>query len=136
MFTGKRLVHLAMVLFGVTIISFLLSTIAPVDPAEALALRVTRNPSPEKIEEIRKNMGLDLPLYRQYLRWLGDCLRGDLGTSLLTRNPVGADIARKLPETMKLVGFALWWIVFSVFPVSVIAAVRRDGLFDQPERAE
>jgi ABC-type dipeptide/oligopeptide/nickel transport system permease component len=135
MFSKNRLVHLVVVLFGVTIISFFLSAIAPVDSAEALALRITRNPSPEKIEEIREALGLHLPLYRQYLRWLGNCLRGNLGTSLLTKNPVSADIAQKLPETMKLVGLALLWIVLSVFPLSIIAALRKDGLFDQLVRA-
>jgi ABC-type dipeptide/oligopeptide/nickel transport system permease component len=131
MFTVKRLVHLFIVLFGVTFISFLLSKISPVDPAEAFALRVTRNPSPEIIEEIRVDMGLHLPVYQQYIRWLGNCLRGDLGISLMTKNPVSADIARKLPETLKLVGMALMWIVVSSVPASLVSSVRKNSFFDR-----
>jgi ABC-type dipeptide/oligopeptide/nickel transport system permease component len=54
-----------------------------------------------------------------------------LGTSLLTKNPVSADIARKLPETMKLVGMALLWIVVSFVPVSLVSAVRKNSFFDR-----
>jgi ABC-type dipeptide/oligopeptide/nickel transport system permease component len=127
----RRLPGFIIVLFGVTFISFLLSKISPVDPAEAFALRITQNPSPEIIKEIRVNMGLHLPVYQQYIRWLGDCLRGDLGISLLTKNPVSDDIAKKLPETLKLVGMALVWIVISFVPVSLVSAVRKNSLFDR-----
>jgi ABC-type dipeptide/oligopeptide/nickel transport system permease component len=119
------------VLFGVTFISFLLSRISPVDPAAAFALRITRNPSPEIIEETRVNMGLHLPLHQQYIRWLGNCLRGDFGISLLTKNQVSADIVRKLPETLKLVGMALLWIVVSFVPASLVSAVRKNSFFDR-----
>jgi ABC-type dipeptide/oligopeptide/nickel transport system permease component len=130
----KRIPSLFIVLFGVTVISFALSNMSQVDPAEALAYRVMRNPSAEMIEKIRADMGLNLPVYRQYLHWLGNCLRGDLGTSLLTKNPVASDLADKLPETLKLVGMALVWIVLSFIPVSLVSAVRKNGFFDHAVR--
>lgn len=126
----KRLIGLVIVLFGVTVLSFFLSNISTVDPAEALALRITRNPTSEKIEEIRREMGLNLPLYQQYFHWVGNCLKGDLGISLLTKNPVSHDIAQKLPATMQLVGMSLLWVVISFIPISVISAVRKNSLFD------
>jgi ABC-type dipeptide/oligopeptide/nickel transport system permease component len=130
----RRIPSLFVVLLGVTVISFALSNISRIDPAEALAYRVMRNPSPEMIEEIRADMGLHLPVYRQYIHWLGNCLRGDLGTSLLTKNPVASDLADKLPETLKLVGMALVWIVLSFIPVSLVSAVRKNGFFDHTVR--
>jgi ABC-type dipeptide/oligopeptide/nickel transport system permease component len=126
---------LFIVLLGVTVISFALSNISQTDPAEALALRIVRNPTPEMVEELRVEMGLNLPVHEQYVHWLGKCLRGDLGVSLLTGNPVSSDLAIKLPETSKLVGLALLWIVISFIPVSLIAAVRKNGFFDHAVRS-
>ncbi len=126
----KRLTNLIVVLFGVTVLSFLLSNISPVDPAEAYARRILKSPAPQKIEEIRLKMGLDLPLYQQYINWIGRCLRGDLGSSLLTKNPVNYDIAQKLPATMQLVAIALFWILISFIPIGIISAVRKNSLFD------
>lgn len=120
---GNRLTHLIIVLFGVTILSFFLSNISKVDPASAYASRVLQNPSAEQIEEIRVRMGLNLPICRQYINWVGNCLKGDLGTSLLTKNPVSYDIGRKLPQTMGLVAMALLWTLISFIPISVIATV-------------
>ena len=127
----KRLIGLVIVLFGVTVLSFLLANISTVDPAEALAHRIIRNPTAEKIEEIRTEMGLNLPLYQQYIHWIGNCLKGDLGMSLLTKNQVSYDIAQKLPATMQLVGMSLLWIVITFIPLSVISAVRKNSFFDQ-----
>ncbi len=129
-YLGKRLANLVIVLFGVTVLSFLLANISAVDPAEALALRIMRNPAPEQIEAFRQEMGLNLPLHQQYIHWLGNVLKGDLGTSLLTKNPVSYDIAQKLPATAKLVALALFWILITFIPVSVMAAVRKNTLFD------
>lgn len=129
-FIRKRLPGLIIVLIGVTVLSFLLSTISPVDPAEAFARRSMLNPSQEKIEEIRSEMGLNLPVYQQYFNWVIQCVKGDLGISLLTRNPVSADIANKLPETMKLVGMAMIWITVITIPISMMCARRQNSFFD------
>ncbi len=126
----KRFLNLLLVLIGVTLLSFLLSNLSSVDSAEAFARRSLMNPSPEQIEEIRREMGLDRPLYQQYFKWIGDSLRGELGISFLTRNPVSLDIARKLPVTMQLVGLAFLWIVLVSIPVSVVSAVKKNSVFD------
>lgn len=133
-FVRRRLPGMAVVLVGVTLLSFFLSMISPVDPAESFARRSIMNPTPDKIEEIRKEMGVNLPLHQQYLNWVGKCLRGDLGISLLTKHAVSADIESKLPETMKLVGMAMFWIAMLAIPVSVISAIKKDSFFDHMVR--
>ncbi|MGF9915001.1 ABC transporter permease [Paenibacillus ehimensis] len=130
----KRLIGLLVVLTGVTILSFLLSSFTSVDPAEALARRSLLNPTPEQIEELRWKMGLHLPIHQQYFHWLGNVVKGDLGISLLTKNAVSSDIAQKLPETLKLAGMALVWIISLTLPISVISAVRQNRLFDHVVR--
>ena len=101
----KRAVMVIVVLFGVSILSFILSAISPVDPAEAFARRtLLGGVTPEKIAEIRIQMGTDQPMPAQYLRWLRGIIRGDFGISLMSRKPVAADIAAYLPLTLKLSG--------------------------------
>lgn len=127
---GKRLFGLVIVLFGVTALSFLLANVSSVDPAEALAFRMARNPTPEQIDAIRREMGLHLPLHRQYFHWLGKVLKGDLGASPMTKNPVVSDLARKLPATLRLVGLSLLWLTISFIPIGIAAAMGKNGWFD------
>lgn len=130
----RRLTGLAVVLFGVTLLSFLLASISPVDPAEAYALRVTQQPTPEQIAAIRVELGLHLPLHQQYFRWVGNLLQGDLGISYLTKKPVLSDIAEKLPVTLQLVGLALVWVALVTVPIGILTALKPGTLFDQAVR--
>lgn len=75
-------------------------------------------------------MGLHFPAYQQYIRWIGACLKGDPGISLMTKNPDSYDIAHKMPATMQLVGMVLLWTVIAFIPISAIAAVRKNSLFN------
>ena len=126
----NRLIGLIIVLIGVTMLSFIFSNISNVDPAEALARRNMLNLTSEQIEEIREEMGLNLPIHKQYLNWVGQCIKGNLGISLLTRNPVSIDIAEKMPATLLLVGMAFLWIILMTFPISILSAIRKDSFFD------
>ncbi|MDQ0166516.1 ABC transporter permease [Bacillus horti] len=126
----SRLIGLILVLFGVTILSFLLSNLSSIDQAEAYARNTFLHPTPEQIEEIRVEMGFHLPLHQQYFNWLSNSLQGDLGTSVLTRNQVTEDIAQKLPATMLLVGMALLWIILLSIPIGLICALKKDSFFD------
>ncbi len=130
----NRLFSLIIVLIGVTMLSFIFSNISSVDPAEALARRSMLSPTPGQIEEIRKEMGLNLPIYQQYLNWLWGALRGELGISLLTRNPVAADLAEKLPATFLIVGLASLWIIIITVPFSILSALKKDSFFDHALR--
>ncbi|GAB2559817.1 ABC transporter permease [Gracilibacillus alcaliphilus] len=126
----KRCRALIITLFGVTALSFLMANISIVDPAEAYARNIFLHPTEEQIVQIRNEMGLDQPLYEQYIQWLGSSLRGDLGISLQTKNTVVSDIGQKLPITMQLVSLALLWVVVLTIPVSLVAALRQNSWFD------
>jgi peptide/nickel transport system permease protein len=81
-------------------------------------------------DEMRTKLGLDRPVHVQYVEWFGGLLRGDLGTSILTRRPVRDDLGDYFPATLEL---ALWTIVAIVLigiPLGVISATRRGGLVD------
>lgn len=130
----NRLIGLIIVLIGVTILSFIFSNISNVDPAEALARRSMINPTSKQIEELREEMGLNLPIHKQYLNWVGQFIKGNLGIALLTRNPVSVDIAEKMPATLLLVGMAFLWIILITFPISILSAIRKDSFFDHALR--
>lgn len=130
----KRLIGLVVVLFGVTILAFIFSNISPVDPAEAFLARSVPNPTEEQIEVLREEMGLNLPIYKQYIHWLGASLKGDLGISLTSRNPVSHEIAKKLPATLIIVAMAMVWIIFITIPISIISAIGKNGKFDHITR--
>lgn len=130
-----RAAMLIIVLFGVSILSFALSAISPVDPAEAFARRTLwGNATPEKIEQIRVQMGTDKPIHSQYLNWLRGVLKGDFGTSLMSRKPVTADIAAYLPLTLKLSGLSLLFVALLSIPIAALCAARQNGVFDHIAR--
>ncbi|MCG8538479.1 MAG: ABC transporter permease [Clostridia bacterium] len=133
-YISNRLIGLIIVLIGVTVLTFIFSNISTVDPAEAFARRNILNPTPMQIEELREEMGLNLPVYRQYFHWMGESMKGNLGISLLTKNPVSADIAKKMPATLSIVGMAFFWIVVITLPISILSAVKQNGVFDHVAR--
>lgn len=127
----KRLLSFVIVLLGVSILSFALSAISNVDPAEAIARQQIANASPELIENIRQEYGLDRPVVERYFSWMSGVLRGDFGTSYMTRHSVGTDIAELLPKTLALSGFALILIVAVSLPVGALCARYHNRAFDQ-----
>ena len=81
-------------------------------------------------DEIARSYGLDKPLPIQYLLWLGNTLRGNMGTSLRTGEPVASEILRRLPNTLELAGLAtIFWLLLAI-PAGILAAVRRGGAID------
>ncbi|MDR0445947.1 MAG: ABC transporter permease, partial [Oscillospiraceae bacterium] len=131
----ERAAMLLVVLFGVSLLSFAMSAISPVDPAEAYVRRTSfTNVTPEKIAEARHQLGLDKPVHIQYFNWLRGALRGDLGVSLISRRAVTADIAAFLPLTLKLSGFSLLLVAVISIPLSVLCAARKNGVFDHITR--
>jgi peptide/nickel transport system permease protein len=95
----RRLIGLILVMFGMTLMTFVISHIVPADPAAAAA---GFNAGAEQIEEIRHRMGLDRPLPEQYLHYLWGVLHGDLGQSILNQRPVLQDILTFLPASVEL----------------------------------
>ncbi|MBE7718286.1 MAG: ABC transporter permease [Lacrimispora celerecrescens] len=113
----RKLFELIFTLFFVTLLSFLLMRLSPVDPAAAYAKRMIGSPTQEQIETIRVLLGFDRPLLVQYGRWVMNLLHFDLGTSLANGHDVWTDIATAFPKTLEIVFLA------SIFQVILIAAV-------------
>src|SRR5438874_1608907 len=93
----RRLVGMVPVLFIVSVVSFGLLYILPGDPALAI---LGENGNQERYQALRKELGLDQPLYMQYASWLGRTLRGDLGKSIRTSEPVADVLMRRVPVSL------------------------------------
>jgi peptide/nickel transport system permease protein len=109
------------VVFGVVVISFLLTRALPGDPAVYFAGVAA---DAESIEQTRIALGLDKPLIQQFFFYVGDLLRGDLGQSISSGRPVAADLANRLPASLELTLTALLlaWVI--AIPLGVLAATR------------
>jgi peptide/nickel transport system permease protein len=84
----------------------------------------------ENINRVREQLGLNKPLYQQYLTFLGNALRGDLGRSVLRQEPVTQEIIRRFPATIELALSAMLVALIVGIPAGIISAVRRGSLFD------
>ena len=127
----KRLAHLIWVLLAVSFLTFLLMYLAPGDAAEKKLNAQGISVSQEVLDRTRQEMGLDRPFLVQYGDWLLGVLRLDLGSSYKDGFPVGEKLARGLGSTLVL---ALWSLLLSLaaaLPLSLLAALRRDGLLDR-----
>ena len=99
----------------------------PGDPARVMA---GTDADAAGLEEVREKYGLKDPIVVQYLRWAGLALRGDLGESIRTRESVARMVAKKLPITIELACFSLLIAVGIAIPAGVVAAVRRNTVWD------
>lgn len=133
-YIGKRALRFLVVLIGVSMLSFLLIALSGKDPAEIIAHRGVSNPTPEQIETIRVELGLDQPLPVRYVQWISGMLTGELGTSLTTHQPIAKDLSKYFGVSMSLVGMAILWIVILTVPISLICVRKRNQLFDQLTR--
>jgi peptide/nickel transport system permease protein len=123
----RRLLLLAPTLFGVSIIVFLLLRLIPGDPAQVImGLRAT----PEGIAAIHRDLGLDLPIWRQYAHWLGALASGDFGKDYSSNIPVTELLATRLPVTLELTALALLISLVCAVPIGVQAAVKPGGIAD------
>lgn len=117
-----RLVQAALLLFLASVLVFLLLRLIPGDPAITIA---GPNARPEQLEAVREDLGLTKPLPVQYGIWLGNVLRGDLGTSFVSRHPVRELIQNRMTATAELALAAIVLAVVAAFPVGILTAVRR-----------
>lgn len=129
-FIIHKTLHTALVLFGITLISFVLANVSEVDPAEAYARRQFKGASEERIAQIRQEMGFDQSVPEQYINWLGRVARLDFGESYITHKPVMTEIGKALPTTINIaILAAAMTLMFSV-PLGILAATREDRLAD------
>ncbi|WP_366554070.1 ABC transporter permease [Aquibaculum sediminis] len=125
---GGLLASLALTFLGLLCITFVIGRIIPIDPA--LAIVGDRAPA-HVYERVREELGLNLPLWQQFFIYVGQVLRGDFGTSVLTGRPVLEDIARVFPATLELATLGILIGVLFGVPMGVVAAVHRDRWPDQ-----
>lgn len=123
----RRILQALPVLFGITLISFTIIHLAPGDPA---ALLIDPEASTEDVLRIRAALGLDQPIYVQYVKWLGNLLRGDLGRSFLDGQPVLQKILEVLPNTIQLTLTAFVLSLTLGIIIGVISATRRYSVVD------
>jgi peptide/nickel transport system permease protein len=126
----RRLLLTIPLLLAVSLLTFLLINLAPGDPISTRFGLNLNNLDPGRIEEIRDELGLNDPLPVQYLRYLGDLLRGDMGRSLTTNRPVSEEILLRLPATILLTLAAMLFVVLVAVPLGIISAVKRGSLLD------
>lgn len=121
-FLARRFAHGAVVILGVTLVTFLLVHLLPGGPAQAL---LGARATPENVKALNKDLGLDKPLPAQYVRWIGRLGRGDLGESYQQHVPVSTLITANLPRTVLLLGLATFVSLLIAVPLAVYQAARR-----------
>ncbi len=127
-FVLRRISLVIPTFLGVTLLSFMLIRLVPGDPIE---VRVgERGIAPERLAQLRHDLGLDQPLWQQFLHYETQVLSGDLGHSVVTQQPVWQEFANLFPATVELSLSALAFAVILGLPLGMIAAVRRGSAFD------
>jgi len=127
----KRLMLFVIVIFGVVTVTFFLSHVIPADPVGAI---LGENAPLELVEKMERELGLDLPLDQQYIRYLKGIINWDFGMSLRTQRPVSKDMRIYFPATMELAIFALFIAIIFGITIGIISAVKRNQLPDNISR--
>ena len=125
----RRLLQMIPLLLGISVIIFAIIQAAPGGP-EGIFFETGRFIDPATIEAFRHRLGLDQPVYIQYLRWLGASLTGDLGISYTTARPVLTMITERLPATLELMGVSFILAAVIALPLGIFSAVRQYSVFD------
>ncbi len=124
----RRIGLLVPVVLGVVTVVFLIVHLIPGDPVEIMLGEQARAVDREAL---RHEMGLDKPIHLQYVAFLKGLVRGDLGHSLHTKQPVLTSIARRLPATIELAAAAMAVALLLAIPLGLLAAYKKDSLVDQ-----
>ncbi len=125
----RRLLDLVFVLFGVSVLVFLMLRLIPGD-AVMIMLGANTDITPERVEALRRSLGLHLTWPEQYWSWVTGVFRGDLGTSIWTGRPVLDEIVARLPVTLELTLLALVTAIVLSFPIGILSASLRGGTAD------
>jgi peptide/nickel transport system permease protein len=123
----RRILGLVPVLFGITVLVFFLIRLIPGDPAVVM---LGDRASAEDVERVRELLGLNDPLLVQYLKYMGQLLRGNLGQSIINRTQVTDELRYRLPATIEMIAGALVIGVTVGVIVGVVSAIRRNSWFD------
>ncbi|MBO5559456.1 ABC transporter permease [Ruminococcus sp.] len=127
----SRLLVLAVVLFGVTLLTFFYTSLSTVDAAQALAVRRFTRPTAEQVTQVRHELGLDQPLAKQYVAWLSKAVSGEFGNSYNTGKPIINELSASLQPTLKLASMALLFTALLSIPLGVWSASGKGGIADK-----
>ena len=127
---GKRILRFIILLLGVSILCFILTALSSIDPVTYIIRRGNLSPTPEVIEQVREELGLDSPLPIRYFTWIAGALHGDFGESVFTRNPVSEDLAAYFPTTLRLLLLTLAEIIVFSLLLGVLCAAKQNKLID------
>lgn len=124
----RRLFEVALILLGITMVTYVLLYLLPADPVRQIA---GRSATAQTVENIRHQLGLDLPLYQQYWRYLTALLHGDLGRSYIQRSEVSELIAARLPASLLLMSAAIFAELLMGLAMGIYSSLRRNSAVDQ-----
>jgi peptide/nickel transport system permease protein len=127
----RRLLQMIPITFGILTLVFSLIHLIPGDPAVQIA---GENARPEDVQQVRKALGLDQPLWSQYVTYVTHVLRGDLGRSFQTNEAVTKQIAQRYPATMQLAFGSMLVALIVAFPLGIISAIYRNSWIDNLAR--
>jgi len=122
--------RIATILFTLIVVTLLVFGITQVLPGDAAVMMLGENATPEQLAAVRQRLGLDAPVYLQYLRWLSGVLHGDLGTSLRTGLPVAQMMLPSFGRSLLLAFLSIGLMLVVAIPLGILAALRRGGPTD------
>ncbi len=131
----SRLLQMLIVLIGISILTFLLTYLSPGDPVRNMYLSQGLMPDEAEVALRREEMGLNDPFVSQYLRWIGNCLKGDFGKSYSLNKPVVKLLAARLWPTLKLTLMSMVLMLIVAVPLGVLSAVHKNKPIDYIVRA-
>jgi peptide/nickel transport system permease protein len=131
-YLAKRLV---VAIPSLLIASLIVFTLPRLIPGDVVAMMLEEKAYAKDLDELRTKLGLNRPIYVQYFEWVGRAVRGDLGESLWTRQPVLQEIGLRLPITLELALLSLAIALVIAIPIGVISAARQDTLQDYTSRS-
>ena len=126
----QRLLQIVIVLIGISFFTFMLIYLAPGDPVRTMYAAAGTMPTEAELNARREELGLNDPVLVQYGRWLGNCLRGDFGTSYSTGKPIGELLASRLWPTLKLALLSLVLMLIVSVPLGMLSAVYHNKPID------
>jgi peptide/nickel transport system permease protein len=131
MFALRKIMVLFGTMLGLAALTFIITNVAPGDPARLVA---GPNATSDMVETIRQEYGLDRPLIEQFFIYMGDLLKGDLGRSIITTRPVTDELLRYVPATLELVFAAMTLGIIVGVSFGILSAVYKDRFIDQVTR--
>ena len=123
----RRIIAMIPVVIGITFLVFMIMQLAPGDPVQMI---LGDNASPEAVEAMRDEMGLNDNVLIQYGRYLVNLAQGDMGTSYVNKRPVADEVFSRVPATFKLAAVAAVVSIVIAIPLGILAAIKQNTLFD------